>query len=413
MPASPDTPDAAANRVKNPERPASPNRVADRNVRRAPDAPAGARRFAALSPRAGAARTGRLAAAALLPWLAGLAAPPVAAQPLLDRSPNLSGGWVGLPGYFYADLSHRFRDARPEAGLDIDGSSTFLFVFGLPHGLHVGAAAAPDSDVEPGETDEWEAHVRWAALTRARAAPFDLTVTGAYNGASGSVDGALGAARWFGPIRVLAEARAFSEPYGGGDARFAVAGGAVLHVKPGGLPVAVAADVGTLFDRDAGEAIVWGAGVHLGLPHTDYTFAVQASNAVTTTLEGAARGRSATRLGFQLAVPAPIGVLLGMFPPREAALEAVAGDAPAAGDVIRVPIRLYAFQPTRITVAAGTTVEWVNEDVVVHTATAHDGAWDSGAIPPGQTWRARFDRPGRYPYFCAPHPFMQAMVIVR
>ena len=64
-------------------------------------------------------------------------------------------------------------------------------------------------------------------------------------------------------------------------------------------------------------------------------------------------------------------------------------------------------------VRAGSVVEWVNRDAVVHTVNAEDGTFHSGAIEAGQSWRARFDEPGRYPYYCGPHPYMKGIVVVR
>jgi plastocyanin len=64
-------------------------------------------------------------------------------------------------------------------------------------------------------------------------------------------------------------------------------------------------------------------------------------------------------------------------------------------------------------VPAGTTVEWTNGDAVVHTVSADDASFNSGAIAPGATWRATFTRPGTYAYHCGPHPFMKGVVIVR
>ena len=46
-------------------------------------------------------RIALLAAALALPATAG-------AQSLLDRPPNLSGGWVGNPGTLYFNFLHRF-----------------------------------------------------------------------------------------------------------------------------------------------------------------------------------------------------------------------------------------------------------------------------------------------------------------
>jgi nitrite reductase (NO-forming) len=66
-----------------------------------------------------------------------------------------------------------------------------------------------------------------------------------------------------------------------------------------------------------------------------------------------------------------------------------------------------------LTVKAGTTVTWVNEDAgQIHTATAVDGSFDSGFLAEGQTWSMTFDTPGEFEYFCVPHPWMRAKIIV-
>ena len=41
------------------------------------------------------------------------------------------------------------------------------------------------------------------------------------------------------------------------------------------------------------------------------------------------------------------------------------------------------FMPASLSVTKGDTVIWVNEDLVPHTATASNAAFDSGAIPAG------------------------------
>jgi len=73
----------------------------------------------------------------------------------------------------------------------------------------------------------------------------------------------------------------------------------------------------------------------------------------------------------------------------------------------------FTFVPAEITVAAGTTVEWVNrEKAVPHTTTSVDGVWDSGTLQPGDTFRFTFDEPGTYPYLCTIHPYMKGTVVV-
>jgi plastocyanin len=73
----------------------------------------------------------------------------------------------------------------------------------------------------------------------------------------------------------------------------------------------------------------------------------------------------------------------------------------------------YLYAPKRLVIEAGTTVEWTNRDEMVHTVSADDGSWDSGAIRPGESWRATFTEPGVYPFHCGPHPFMKGVVVVR
>lgn len=78
-------------------------------------------------------------------------------------------------------------------------------------------------------------------------------------------------------------------------------------------------------------------------------------------------------------------------------------DARSAAQEVRVEMRNIAFNPRTVTVSAGMTVIWVNQDAFAHTVTADDGSFDSGLIPPGGAFRFTFQRPGTYPYYCVPH----------
>ncbi len=82
-----------------------------------------------------------------------------------------------------------------------------------------------------------------------------------------------------------------------------------------------------------------------------------------------------------------------------------------------VTMKLIALAPERITVAAGSSVTWRQEDAGVHTVTsgtvtqeaggvrdAPDGRFDSGEIATGKTFQHTFADPGTYPYFCGIHP---------
>ena len=84
-----------------------------------------------------------------------------------------------------------------------------------------------------------------------------------------------------------------------------------------------------------------------------------------------------------------------------------AGPAPAT-----VHIRNYAFVPVTLTVKAGTTVRFVNDDSDVHTATADDQSWDSGGLDTGNDFTHTFAKPGRVAYRCSLHPMMKATIVV-
>jgi manganese oxidase len=94
------------------------------------------------------------------------------------------------------------------------------------------------------------------------------------------------------------------------------------------------------------------------------------------------------------------------------ALVLFAPTAGAQGKTMTVSIKNFAFDPPNATVAPGTTVTWVNDDQVPHTATANDGAFDSGTLQPGQSYSFAFDKPGTYAYHCNIHPYMTATVTV-
>jgi plastocyanin len=80
---------------------------------------------------------------------------------------------------------------------------------------------------------------------------------------------------------------------------------------------------------------------------------------------------------------------------------------------IEVRIARFAFDPARIEILVGDSVTWTNDDLAPHTATAVDGAWDTGALDRGDAGRITFETAGEHPYFCAFHPHMKGAVIVR
>ena len=88
--------------------------------------------------------------------------------------------------------------------------------------------------------------------------------------------------------------------------------------------------------------------------------------------------------------------------------------AAGKGRTVTIDISMFAYKPSTVTVAPGTTVGWTNEDTTEHTATADNGTtFDTGAIQHGQTKTFTFTTAGSYGYHCAFHPFMTGTVIVK
>ena len=108
----------------------------------------------------------------------------------------------------------------------------------------------------------------------------------------------------------------------------------------------------------------------------------------------------------EVSEPAPTGETVEMLPGSWTFQEQPASDEFAAEESIPD----YSVNELRITV--GTTVTWVNKDDQQHTATAVDGSFDSGFIGQDETFSFTFDTPGEYEYFCTPHPWMRAKIIV-
>ncbi len=94
-----------------------------------------------------------------------------------------------------------------------------------------------------------------------------------------------------------------------------------------------------------------------------------------------------------------------------AAAEATPEGGDAAGGT-SVSIVSFAFDPASVTIDAGTTVTWTNNDTVPHTVTATDGSFNSGNLNPGESFSFTFDEAGTFDYICNYHPNMTGTVIV-
>lgn len=84
--------------------------------------------------------------------------------------------------------------------------------------------------------------------------------------------------------------------------------------------------------------------------------------------------------------------------------------AAASGTVTIVD---FSFSPGTITINQGDTVTWTNNGPTPHSATAPNGAFDTGIFPAGESRSHTFDEAGTFSYICTPHPNMRGTVVVR
>ena len=84
--------------------------------------------------------------------------------------------------------------------------------------------------------------------------------------------------------------------------------------------------------------------------------------------------------------------------------------ATAAAATIEVTIDKLVFSPATVEAKVGDTIEWVNKDVIAHTATVK-GGWEV-MIPPKKSASLTLKAAGTVDYFCRFHPNMKGHVNV-
>lgn len=98
---------------------------------------------------------------------------------------------------------------------------------------------------------------------------------------------------------------------------------------------------------------------------------------------------------------AGLGLILLAPPPLE-----------AAGATL-VKIENFAFTPQTLTVKAGTTVTFENDDDIPHLVVATDGSFRSSALDTSDSYEFTFTQAGDFAYFCGLHPHMQGTISVK
>jgi plastocyanin len=335
-------------------------------------------------------------------------AQPSSGQSTLERGPVQPETWSGIPWSLELAVAPLFDRVAADANRGLTVDPAVRAALALPAGWVAEARYAPQPG-ERGGADEVEAALRTTPMRQDHGGMADLAVEARAAAGSDAAAATVAAARWMGSLRVMTHARAL---FTRDDSPQLVGGaGALWHPAPGRLPLAVAGDlVSVMLDRD-GRRVGWTAALQLGVSFTPHTLSLFATN-TGHSLPGRAAGTDRTRIGLEVTAHVPLGRFFGLHTPRAVALEAVRPEAVAPRTVI-VPIREYRYAPDRVEIEAGTAVVWVNHDRAIHTATADDGSWNSGAIAEGESWSAVFDEPGTYTYHCGPHPFMRGVVVVR
>ena len=82
---------------------------------------------------------------------------------------------------------------------------------------------------------------------------------------------------------------------------------------------------------------------------------------------------------------------------------------PAHAATIQITIENMEFAPAEVSARVGDTIEWINKDVLVHTATARNGDFDV-TTPPKKTVTSVLKKAGTVEYYCRYHPNMKAVL---
>lgn len=364
--------------------------------------------------------------------LLALPARPAEAQPVNQRSPNMTGTWVTSPLNLHFQFAHRFEVVGADADVtDLFGDAvvvnypTFDVGLGLFSGAMTGVRYSSNSRIAR-QVNEWQPYLKYAFLRGAGDGELSLSITGAWNGATQSVDGELAAQTRFGPILLLGAVRGFTDafalPAEADDEAVALAGGAGIRLNRYVTLAADISDVVAGVDVPGDEAAsdphtAWSAGLQIGIPATPHTLSIQATNVYSGTLEGSSTGDpDAVFWGFEFTVPfsgfARWEELFGGDEGDSGSAEGREARPAETGDVVEIEISDLEFGTPELRIAPGTTVRWINEDPVAHNTTSDEGLWSSPLIGPSETWSRTFEEPGTYPYHCTPHPFMKGTIIV-
>jgi alcohol dehydrogenase (cytochrome c) len=202
-------------------------------------------------------------------------------------------------------------------------------------------------------------------------------------------------------------------PIGGASGAMSTAGGLLFHGEPDGNFQA--------YDARSGE-LLWQFQTGFGADGPPMTYEIDGEQYVAIATGGGtnSRGNGDGLWSFKLG-----GRLNPLFPPPAPITVTALTGTPVATDQVSIgrvwdadtkqlgAKAEYVFGPQMVRVSAGTTITWTNDGDIPHTATAQNGAWDTGELAGGQSASITMDQPGTYNYSCIPHPWMYGQVVVQ
>jgi plastocyanin len=80
--------------------------------------------------------------------------------------------------------------------------------------------------------------------------------------------------------------------------------------------------------------------------------------------------------------------------------------------ILGVAMEDTAFVSETVITPVGTTVIWHNTGATRHTASADNGAFDTGRVDAGAQAAYTFTTPGTYTYHCSFHPEMVGQIVI-
>jgi plastocyanin len=80
------------------------------------------------------------------------------------------------------------------------------------------------------------------------------------------------------------------------------------------------------------------------------------------------------------------------------------------GKIVDISIKNFAFNPALVTISAGDTVRWTNQDSVTHIVKGSN--FESGSLAQKDTYEFTFTKSGTYDYICSIHPSMKGTITV-